>query len=47
MIIKLYKQMTKIRVHAEKNCRKILRPENGYIPTIPMWYDHIHAYLYS
>ena len=26
MIIKLYKQMTEIRVHAEKNCRKILRP---------------------
>ncbi len=24
MIIKLYKQMTEIRVHAEKNCRKIL-----------------------
>ena len=24
MIIKLYKQMTEIRVHAEKKCRKIL-----------------------
>ncbi len=45
MIIKLYKQMTKIRVHAEKNCRKILRLENDYSPTIQMWYDHIHAYL--
>jgi hypothetical protein len=45
MIIKLYKQMTEIRVHAEKNCRKILRPESDYSPTIQMWYDHIHPYL--
>ncbi len=45
MIIKLYKQMTEIRVHAEKNCRKILRPESDCSPTIQMWYDRIHAYL--
>ena len=45
MIIKLYKQMTEIRVNAEKNCRKILRPESDYSPTIQMWYDRIHAYL--
>ncbi len=45
MIIKLYKQMTEIRVHAEKNCRKILRPESDYNPTIQMWYDRIHTYL--
>jgi hypothetical protein len=45
MIIKLYKQMTEIRVHAKKNCRKILRPESDYSPTIQMWYDRIHAYL--
>jgi hypothetical protein len=45
MIIKLYKQMTKIRVHAKKNCRKILRPESNYSPTIQMWYNHIHVYL--
>ncbi len=45
MIIKLYKQMTEIRVHAEKNCRKILRPESNYSPTIQMWYNRIHAYL--
>ena len=45
MIIKLYKQMTKIKVHAEKNCRKILRPESDFSPTIQMWYDRIHAYL--
>jgi hypothetical protein len=45
MMIKLYKQMTEIRVHAKKNCRKILRPECNYSPTIQMWYDRIHAYL--
>jgi hypothetical protein len=45
MIIKLYKQMTEIRVHAERNCRKILRPESDFSPTIQMWYDCIHAYL--
>ena len=43
MIIKLYKQMTEIRVHAD--CRKILRPESDFSPTIQMWYDRIHAYL--
>jgi hypothetical protein len=45
MIIKLYKQMTEIRVHAEKDCQKILRPESDFSPTIQMWYDRIHAYL--
>ncbi len=37
--------MTEIRAHAKKNCRKILRPESNYSPTIQMWYDRIHAYL--
>jgi len=45
MIRKLYKQMTEIRVHAEKECQKILRPESNFSPTIQMWYDRIHAYL--
>jgi hypothetical protein len=45
MIIKLYKQMMEIRIHAEKNCRKILRSNNDFSPTIQMWYDRIHAYL--
>jgi hypothetical protein len=45
MIIKLYKQMTEIRLHAEKKCREILRPANNFSPTIQMWYDRIHAYL--
>jgi hypothetical protein len=45
MIIKLYKQMTEIRVHAEKKCWKILRPESDFSLTIQMWYNQIHAYL--
>ncbi len=45
MIIKLYKQMSEIGVHSEKNCWKILRPESDFSPTIQMWYDRIHAYL--
>jgi hypothetical protein len=45
MIIKLYKQMSEIRVHSKKNCRKILRPESDFSPTNQMWYDRIHAYL--
>jgi hypothetical protein len=45
MIIKLYKQMSEIRVHAEKNCQKILWPKSDFSPTIQMWYDRIHAYL--
>jgi hypothetical protein len=45
MIIKLDKQMTRIRVYAKKKCRKILRPESNYSPTVQMWYDRIHACL--
>jgi hypothetical protein len=45
MIIKLYKQMTEIRVHAKKHCRKILKPNNDFSPTIQMWYDRVHAYI--
>jgi hypothetical protein len=45
MIIKLYKQMTEIWIHAKKHCRKILRPDDDFSPTIQMWYDRIHAYL--
>jgi hypothetical protein len=37
--------MTKIRIHAEKGCRKILRPESNFSPTVKMWYDRIQAYL--
>jgi hypothetical protein len=45
MIIKLYKQMTKIRIHAEKGCRKILRPESNFSPAVKMWYDRNHTHL--
>jgi hypothetical protein len=45
MIIKLYNQMTKIRIHAEKKIRKIIRPESNFSPIVQMWYDRIHAYL--
>jgi hypothetical protein len=45
MIIKLYWQMMEIRVHPEKKCRKILRPDSDYSPTVQMWYDRIHTYL--
>ncbi len=45
MIIKLYKQMTKIRIHAKKKCRKILQPESDFSPTVQMWYNRMHVYL--
>jgi hypothetical protein len=37
--------MKEIRVHAEKKCRNILRPESNFSPTIQIWYDQIYAYL--
>ena len=37
--------MTEIRVHAGMKCRKILRPNRDYSPTIQMWYNRIHACL--
>jgi hypothetical protein len=45
MVTNLYKQMTEIRVHVEKDCQKILQPESNFSPTIQMWYNRIHAYL--
>jgi hypothetical protein len=46
MIIKLYRQMTEIRIHAEKIARRLCNPTaSDYSPTIQMWYDQIHAYL--
>jgi len=44
MINKLHKQMDEIRIHAEKKCRKILRPELPFSLPIQYWYDKIHAY---
>ncbi len=37
--------MTKTRQHAEKKCRKILRLDSNFSPTVQMWYNRIHAYL--
>jgi hypothetical protein len=45
MILKLYNQMTEIRVHAKKKCRKILQPNSNFSPMIKMWYDRICTYL--
>ncbi len=45
MIIKLYPQMTEIRVYVEKKFRKVLRPECNYSPMVQTWYDRIHAYV--
>ena len=45
MIIKLYKQMDEIRVHAESKCRKIMTPVSDFSPQIQHWYNSIHAYL--
>jgi hypothetical protein len=45
IIIKLYKQMSEIRVYTEKNCQKNLQPERDFSPKIQMWYDRIYMYL--
>jgi hypothetical protein len=45
MIIELYRQMMEIKVHAEKDCQKILWPESNFSLTIQMWYDRIHTDL--
>ena len=44
MILKLHKQMDEIRIHAEKKCRKILKPDLPFSGPIQHWYDKIHAY---
>jgi len=43
-MLKLYSQLTEIRKHAEKKCRKILTPVSKFSPTIRMWYDRNHVY---
>lgn len=44
MINTLHNQMDEIRRHAEKKCRKILRPDDVFGPPIQYWYDKIHAF---
>ena len=36
--------MDEIRIHAERKCRKLLKPDIEFSPTIQYWYDRIHAY---
>ena len=37
--------MDKIRVHAEKKCRKFLTPAAKYSPVVQHWYNRIHTYI--
>ena len=43
-MIKLYKQMDDVRVHAERNCRKFKTPAAEFSPQVKHCYDRIHAY---
>ena len=43
MIIKLYKHMDEIRVHAEKKFRKFKIPTAEFSPQAQHWYDRIYA----
>ena len=36
--------MDEIRIGAERNCRKILKPESPFSAPVQFWYDKIHAY---
>ena len=39
MVMMLYKQTTEIRLHAERNCRKIHTPDSDFSLTVRMWYN--------
>ena len=43
-ILTIHKQLDEIRIHAERKCRKLLKPDMEFSPTIQYWYDRIHAY---
>ena len=45
MMIKLYKQIDKIRIHAEKKCKKIMTQDVEFSQQVQLWYDRIHAYM--
>ena len=45
IVIKLYKQMDEIRIHAENKCQQIMTPVSDFSPQIQHWYDSIHTYL--
>ena len=40
----LHRETLEHRLGAERNCRKILKPESEFSPPIKFWYDRIHAY---
>ena len=41
----VHNDFDRIRLHAERNCRKIYTPESPYSRPIQVWYDRIHAYI--
>ena len=43
-IIIIHKKMDKTGIHAERKCRKLLRSDMEFSPTIQYWYNQIHAY---
>ena len=44
-IRRVHDEFDEIRLHAERNCRKLYTPESPCSPVIQAWYDRIHAYL--
>ena len=43
-MVKVHSQLTEIRQHAEKKCRKIQTPACKFSPPVKLWYDRIHAF---
>ena len=37
-------QMTEIQKHAERVCRKILRPDLSFSPSVKFWFERVQAY---
>ena len=37
-------QMIEIQKHAERVCRKILRPDLSFSPTVKFWFERVQAY---
>jgi len=44
MMVKVHAQLTEIRQHAERKCRKVLTPACKFSPPVKLWYDRIHAF---
>ena len=41
---RLHTEITEHRIHAERQCRKILKPASPFSLPIQFWYDRIHAF---